>query len=151
VINYAGYGLYSKRVFTADGVKEAVVIIKEGKISDIIPPELAHPAFQVEDLHDLCLMPGLIDSHVHVNEPGRTDWEGFRTATRAAAAGGITTIADMPLNCNPVTTTVKALKTKLDVLKGILPAIEKKKSVRGKMAEADCEEKLWVDCAFMEA
>ncbi len=95
------FGLYSKRVHTTDGVKEAVVVITNGKISDIIAPELAHPDCQVEDLHDLVLMPGLIDSHVHVNEPGRTEWEGFRTATRAAAAGGITTIADMPLNCDP--------------------------------------------------
>lgn len=121
-----GFGLYSKRVYTADGIKEAVVIIKDGKISDIIAPELAHPDCPVEDLSAYCIMPGLIDSHVHVNEPGRTEWEGFETATKAAAAGGITTIADMPLNCDPVTTTVKALKVKLP----------------------ETKEKLWVDCAF---
>ncbi len=56
-----------------------------------------------QDLGDLALLPGLVDPHVHVNEPGRTDWEGFATATRAAAAGGVTTIIDMPLNCLPPT------------------------------------------------
>jgi allantoinase len=65
-------------------------------------------------------MPGLVDSHVHVNEPGRTEWEGFATATRAAAAGGVTTIVDMPLNCIPATTTVDAFKTKLAAARGKL-------------------------------
>ena len=58
------------------------------------------------------LLPGLVDTHVHINQPGRTEWEGFRTATRAAAAGGYTTLVDMPLNCLPETTTVAALKEK---------------------------------------
>lgn len=151
-------GLYSKRVYTTDGIKEAVVVISDGKIVDIIAPELAHPDCQIEDLHDLVLMPGLIDSHVHVNEPGRTEWEGFRTATRAAAAGGITTIADMPLNCDPVTTTAKAFQIKLDALNGIGPeskkksTAEKSKTKKSKEASAELqdedEEKLWVDCAF---
>ncbi|MBC7472830.1 MAG: allantoinase AllB, partial [Candidatus Sericytochromatia bacterium] len=74
----------------------------------------------------LVVMPGIVDCHVHINEPGRTAWEGFETATKAAAAGGITTLVDMPLNCSPVTTTQKALQTKLDAVKG----------------------KLWVDCGF---
>lgn len=139
--NKASIGLYSKRVFTPEGVKEAVVVIKEGKITDIIAPELAHPDCQVEDLHELCLLPGLIDSHVHVNEPGRTEWEGFRTATRAAAAGGITTIADMPLNCDPVTTTAEAFQIKLDALCG--KYIDKKPG-----ASPPEEERLFVDCAF---
>ena len=64
------------------------------------------------DLGDLPLLPGLVDSHVHVNEPGRTEWEGFASATRAALAGGVTTIVDMPLNSLPVTTTVDALRAK---------------------------------------
>ena len=59
-------------------------------------------------------MPGVIDPHVHINEPGRTDWEGFDTATKAAIAGGITTLVDMPLNSSPVTTTVKALNEKIN-------------------------------------
>ena len=65
-----------------------------------------------EDLGDLALLPGLVDTHVHINEPGRTEWEGFATATRAAAAGGFTTLVDMPLNCLPETTTVAALELK---------------------------------------
>src|SRR5687767_9992054 len=63
-------------------------------------------------------MPGLVDTHVHVNEPGRTDWEGFATATRAAAAGGVTTIVDMPLNSSPVTTTRAALEAKIAATDG---------------------------------
>ena len=69
--------------------------------------------FQFTDLHDKILMAGLIDPHVHINEPGRTDWEGFDTATKAAIAGGITTLVDMPLNSSPVTTSVIAFKQKL--------------------------------------
>src|SRR6202012_3706196 len=61
---------------------------------------------------ELVLLPGLVDSHVHINEPGRTKWEGFATATRAAAAGGYTTLVDRPLNCLPETTTVDALEAK---------------------------------------
>lgn len=141
------FGIYSKHVHTPDGVKEAVVVVSDGKITDIIAPELAHPDCQIEDLSDLHLMPGLIDSHVHVNEPGRTEWEGFRTATRAAAAGGITTIADMPLNCDPVTTTAKAFQIKLDALKGSASKSKSKKKTAG-LAEGEEEDKLWVDCAF---
>jgi allantoinase len=65
-------------------------------------------------------MPGIIDAHAHINEPGRTEWEGFNTATRAAAAGGITTVVDMPLNASPVTTTLKAFNIKLDAAKNKL-------------------------------
>ena len=67
---------------------------------------------------DEVLLPGLVDTHVHVNEPGRTEWEGFATATRAAAAGGVTTILDMPLNSMPATTTVAALELKRSVAEG---------------------------------
>src|SRR5262252_5076334 len=81
---------------------------------------------EVVDADPLVIMPGLVDSHVHINEPGRTDWEGFHTATRAAAAGGITTIADMPLNSSPVTTSVATLEEKLHAVRG----------------------QLWVDCGF---
>jgi allantoinase len=70
------------------------------------------------DYGDLVLMPGVVDSHVHVNEPGRTEWEGFDTATRAAAAGGVTTIVDMPLNSIPPTTSVAALMTKVEAMSG---------------------------------
>ena len=64
------------------------------------------------------MLPGLVDTHVHINQPGRTEWEGFRTATRAAAAGGYTTLVDMPLNCLPETTTVAALEEKRDAARG---------------------------------
>ncbi|HEV2720729.1 MAG TPA: allantoinase AllB [Thermoanaerobaculia bacterium] len=73
---------------------------------------------EVVDYGDLTIMPGLVDSHVHVNEPGRTEWEGFETATRAAAAGGVTTIVDMPLNSVPPVTTVTALRAKVAALRG---------------------------------
>jgi allantoinase len=72
----------------------------------------------VRDLGDRVVSPGIVDCHVHVNEPGRTDWEGYETATRAAAAGGVTSLVDMPLNCIPVTTTGAALATKLDACRG---------------------------------
>jgi len=88
-----------------------VVIVREGRIADVLRAADA-PALDAEDLGELVLMPGLVDTHVHVNEPGRTEWEGFETATRAAAAGGVTTIVDMPLNSVPATTTVAALAAK---------------------------------------
>ena len=70
------------------------------------------------DFGDAVLLPGLVDSHVHINEPGRTEWEGFETATRAAAAGGVTTLVDMPLNCVPETTDVEALEAKRAAARG---------------------------------
>src|SRR5256885_11578840 len=72
----------------------------------------------VEADEESVVMPGLVDTHVHVNEPGRTNWEGFRTATRAAAAGGVTTLVDMPLNSTPATTTVAALESKRAAARG---------------------------------
>src|SRR6185436_6282680 len=75
-------------------------------------PPASHLALRVHDLGDLLLMPGIVDTHVHVNEPGRTEWEGFATATAAAAAGGITTLVDMPLNSVPATTTIAGLEAK---------------------------------------
>ena len=76
------------------------------------------PTASLHDYGDLVLLPGLVDSHVHINEPGRTEWEGFETATRAAAAGGVTTLVDMPLNCIPETTSVKALDAKRAAAEG---------------------------------
>ncbi len=70
------------------------------------------------DAGDSLVLPGLVDSHVHINEPGRTEWEGFHSATRAAAAGGVTTICDMPLNSIPATTTVAALEVKRKASEG---------------------------------
>jgi len=111
--------IYSKRTLTPGGFKEATVFIADGKIMDVVEGKSTNDV-EVIDAGDSVLMPGLIDSHVHINEPGRTEWEGFETATKSAAAGGITTLVDMPLNSSPVTTTKKAFKEKLDSTKGKL-------------------------------
>ena len=84
------YALRSTRVLTADGLRAATLIVEGGKITAIRAWSDAGGAGQYDDFDDLLLLPGLVDSHVHINEPGR-DWEGFDTATRAAAAGGVTT------------------------------------------------------------
>ncbi|SEW36661.1 allantoinase [Chitinophaga sp. YR573] len=99
------------KVLTPDGIRKAIVLIKDGLILDIVShlPEDA----SVINVHDKILMPGITDPHVHINEPGRTSWEGFETATKGALAGGITTLVDMPLNASPVTTTVSAFEEKL--------------------------------------
>lgn len=95
-------------------------MIREGKIEAVVHPSDIPPNVPHRDFDDAVIMPGLVDPHVHINEPGRTEWEGFRTATRAAAAGGVTTLIDMPLNNTPVTTTVGALKEKRDAAMGQL-------------------------------
>lgn len=101
------------RVVTPRGIGPAVVTIAGGVIQRVEPGDAAPPpGAERFDAGNAVVMPGIIDVHVHVNEPGRTEWEGFATATRAAAAGGITTIVDMPLNSVPVTTTVAALREK---------------------------------------
>ncbi|MGW7051586.1 allantoinase AllB [Streptomyces sp. NPDC054887] len=108
--------LRSTRVVTPEGTRAASVAVAEGKIAAVLPYDAEVPAgARLEDFADDVLLPGLVDTHVHVNDPGRTEWEGFWTATRAAAAGGITTLLDMPLNSLPPTTTVDNLRTKQDV------------------------------------
>lgn len=102
--------LVSRRVAMPDGTRPAAILVDEGRISAIVDPAEAPP--DALDVGDLAVLPGLVDSHVHINEPGRTAWEGFTSATRAAAAGGITTLVDMPLNCLPPTTTPDALAVK---------------------------------------
>jgi allantoinase len=104
----------------AGGLGPAAVIIEGGRVREVLPGAAAPAGVPVEDLGARVLAPGLVDSHVHVNEPGRTDWEGFATATRAAAAGGVTTLVDMPLNCLPVTTRRAALEEKLRSTEGQL-------------------------------
>jgi allantoinase len=104
----------SRRVVTKDGIKPATVHFS--KTVEAIEPYGSTD----HDYGDLVILPGLVDSHVHVNEPGRTEWEGFETATRAALAGGITTIVDMPLNSLPPTTTVSALEEKQRHAKGVV-------------------------------
>jgi len=103
----------SNRVVLPGGTRPATLVIDGERIAAIESGERADT-----DYGDLVIMPGLVDSHVHVNEPGRTEWEGFDTATRAAAAGGITTIVDMPLNSIPATTTLAALELKQKALEG---------------------------------
>jgi allantoinase len=103
--------LRSRRVLTPDGERPATVCVRNGRIAALAPYDTVDESPTV-DLGDVALLPGLVDSHVHVNEPGRTEWEGFATATRAAAAGGVTTIIDMPLNSVPPTVTVAALRAK---------------------------------------
>ena len=103
----------SRRAVLPEGEQAADVVVSEGKIVEVLPYGQADGEHaDLIDLGDLALLPGLVDSHVHVNEPGRTEWEGFATATRAAAAGGVTTIVDMPLNSIPPTTTVANLEAK---------------------------------------
>jgi allantoinase len=102
----------SRRIVQPDGVREAAVVVRGGRIAAIVHPQAAPEAIETLDVGDAFVMPGLVDTHVHVNEPGRTEWEGFATATRAAAAGGVTTLVDMPLNSIPATTTVAALAAK---------------------------------------
>ncbi|MEP7374479.1 MAG: allantoinase AllB [Chitinophagaceae bacterium] len=111
--------IISDRTITPDGMKRAVVLIKDGIIADVLA-ELPAGDFRIIDLGDKVLMAGVVDPHVHINEPGRTDWEGFDTATKAAIAGGITTLVDMPLNSSPVTISAKAFDEKANVTKGQL-------------------------------
>ncbi|MCB1070362.1 MAG: allantoinase AllB [Kiritimatiellae bacterium] len=110
--------LISRRVVTPGGIRPAAVHVQEGRIRSITPPEEA-PSTAV-DWGDAVLLPGLIDAHTHINEPGRANWEGFETATLAAAAGGFTTLVDMPLNSSPVTVTAAALEAKRDAAEGKL-------------------------------
>ena len=102
----------STRAVTPHGIVPAAVAITAGVITSVTGGGDAPDSVRRVDVGAAALLPGVVDTHVHVNEPGRTDWEGFETATRAAAAGGVTTIVDMPLNSIPVTTTVDALEQK---------------------------------------
>ena len=102
----------SRRVVTPQGIRPAAVLVEEDRVRGVISPSEIPAGTPREDFVDAAILPGLVDSHVHINEPGRTEWEGFFTATRAAAAGGYTMIVDMPLNCVPSTTRVSALEAK---------------------------------------
>src|SRR5438552_11957451 len=110
-----------RRVVTENSVAPASVHITRGYISSVsIFEDVPSGCDLIEAAPESIVMPGLVDTHVHVNEPGRTDWEGFETATCAAAAGGVTTIVDMPLNSIPATTTLDGLKAKLAAAEGKL-------------------------------
>jgi allantoinase len=104
--------LLSRRVVTPQGVRAAGVLVEGGRISAVVDLDKIPSNSLVQDFGELAILPGLVDPHVHINEPGRTEWEGFYTATQAAAAGGYTLVVDMPLNCLPATTTVAALELK---------------------------------------
>lgn len=107
------FALRSHRVLGPRGIEALTIVIRDGRIDDILSHHAIVPdGMAVEDLGDDQLLPGFVDTHVHVNEPGRTAWEGFATATQAAAMGGITTLVDMPLNSIPPTTTPEALELK---------------------------------------
>ena len=102
-----------KRIVTPEGERAAAIHIRGGVIARISGFDDVSSASLIYEARDLAVMPGLVDTHVHINEPGRTEWEGFATATRAAAAGGITTLIEMPLNSVPATTSLAAFQTKL--------------------------------------
>src|SRR4051794_26759548 len=103
----------SQRIVLPEGERAAALYIEDGVIAKIAAFTTDDPTgAKVFNVPDLVVSPGLVDTHVHINEPGRTEWEGFDTATRAAAAGGITTLVDMPLNSIPATTTVAAFREK---------------------------------------
>ncbi len=105
-----------KRVFTPVGERPLAVHIAGGAIVAVTELDAAPSGVPTIDAGELCVLPGLVDTHVHINEPGRTEWEGFETATRAAAAGGVTTLVDMPLNSVPPTTTLEGLQAKVRAL-----------------------------------
>jgi len=109
---------HSRRVVTRDGVYPAALLVEGERILDVVAPDEIPREAEAHDFGNAAILPGLVDSHVHINDPGRTEWEGFETATRAAAAGGYTLVVDMPLNCLPATTTVAALELKRKAAEG---------------------------------
>ncbi len=108
----------SDRVVLPDGVRPAAIHIRDGLVDAVRPHGDVPAGVELLDAGPLVVLPGLVDSHVHINDPGRAEWEGIDTATRAAAAGGVTTLIDMPLNSIPSTTTVAALAAKRDAIRG---------------------------------
>jgi allantoinase len=108
----------SRRLVTLEGLRPGAVLVDGERIRAVVGLDEVPANAVKQDFGTAALLPGLVDSHVHINEPGRTEWEGFRTATRAAAAGGYTMLVDMPLNCVPATTSVSALEAKRQAAKG---------------------------------
>ncbi|KAF7973319.1 hypothetical protein HWV62_15565 [Athelia sp. TMB] len=108
----------------SSGLQPATIVVEDGLIKEIIPGRLTkddlprHQAATWVDAGDNYILPGLVDAHVHLNEPGRTDWEGFLTGTKAAISGGVTTLVDMPLNSIPPTTTLENLQVKQEAAEG---------------------------------
>ena len=108
----------SRRVVTPEGIRPAAILVEGEKIQAVVALDEVPRNCETRDFGDAAILPGLVDSHVHINDPGRAEWEGFDTATRAAAAGGYTLLVDMPLNCLPATTTVAALEAKRAAAQG---------------------------------
>ncbi len=108
-----------RRVATVGGVRPLALHVRDGRIASVADFDDVPDNFRVVEAgEDSIVMPGLVDTHVYVNEPGRTEWEGFETATRAAAAGGVTTIVEMPLNSIPPTTHLESFRVKLAAAQG---------------------------------
>jgi len=107
----------SRRTVTPEGILPRAILVEEEKIQAVVPVDQVPSQARILDFGEAAILPGLIDPHVHINDPGR-DWEGFESATRAAAAGGYTLLLDMPLNCVPGTTSVEALEAKREAARG---------------------------------
>ena len=107
------FAVKSKKIITPSRIEDGYILIEQGKIKAVVNHLGDNGVYQIIDVGNSAVMPGVIDPHVHINEPGRTEWEGFETATKAAIAGGVTMLVDMPLNSSPVTTTVAAFEEKL--------------------------------------
>jgi allantoinase len=113
------FAIRSTRVILPAGIRPATVHVADGRIAGVAAHDAAVPSgLDVDDVGGLVVMPGLVDTHVHLNDPGRAEWEGFDTGTAAAAAGGITTVVDMPLNSIPATTTLAGLDAKRQAARG---------------------------------
>jgi allantoinase len=108
----------SRQVVTPEGIRPAAILVEGEKIQAVVSPEQLPKNAHAHDFGEAAILPGLVDSHVHINDPGRAEWEGFDTAMRAAAAGGYTLLVDMPLNCLPATTNVAALEAKRAAAQG---------------------------------
>jgi allantoinase len=108
----------ARRVITPEGIRPAAILVQGEQIQAVVSPDQVSDRYKIHDFGEAAILPGLVDSHVHINDPGRAEWEGFETATRAAAAGGYTLLVDMPLNCLPATTSVAALQAKRAAAQG---------------------------------
>jgi allantoinase len=104
------------RVVDEHNVRRLDVLVEDGRVAALLEPGHAQAADAVLDAHGLHVLPGVVDAHVHFNQPGRTHWEGYPSGTRAAAAGGVTTVCDMPLNCQPPTLDRQALAFKREAI-----------------------------------
>jgi allantoinase len=105
-------------VVRPEGIRPAAILVEGETIQAVVSSDQVPPHAAVHDFGNAAILPGLVDSHVHINDPGRAEWEGFDTATRAAAAGGYTFLVDMPLNSLPATTTVDSLEAKRSAAHG---------------------------------